>query len=126
MIPLTIRPPVAIGVYAGDPHLCSRETCRFTGSRHVCDLFRQQLTPTDFFDEDGNRLLRRCGQCREAQACTVPPGTRETFYIRQGFTDADTRTRALMAATLATLAKIRMAEATTKPHRNNLRSRRGK
>ncbi len=154
MTPLTIRPAVSIGVYPADNHLCSRETCRFTGTRHVCELFRMQLTPTDFFDEDGNRLLKRCGACNEAQACTVPPNTLrptsdaerlvcatkaviamrelgnriasaqkvEAAFPMPGYQQTPD---SLRLAALAS-AQVRQAAENAKPHRNNLRSRKGK
>lgn len=86
--PLTIRPSIPIGVYPGDHHLCSRETCGYTQGRNVCELFRATLTPTNYFDELGNRLLTRDPRCQKAEGDdrqTFTPDHEGTFVISQDF-----------------------------------------
>jgi hypothetical protein len=146
--PLTIRPPVSIGVYPADNHLCSRETCRFTGTRHVCELFRQQLTPTDFFDEDGNRLLKRASQCQRADheangmvyrwdesaeppTIPLPAGMLHELNVRAAIDEeneqreADALTAALTAARERE-EKALAKEAAAAKNRKRLRSQKGK
>ena len=65
---VTINPRLFIGISVEKPDLCNRVTCRFTGTRHVCTLFQQQLVEVDEFDEHGNRMLRRCMECIASEA----------------------------------------------------------
>ena len=64
---IAISPRLFAGVSTDNPALCNRVTCRFTETRHTCNLFQQQLVEVDVFDEHGNRLLRRCMECQTAE-----------------------------------------------------------